>query len=97
MSIPEFEFDDAAFQQDLDKSINWTNRVLERQERRAARQAKREANKAQYGNSMGMSSGLQTGLKTAGSLLGGMSGNDLPEQDKAVREGIRSAIGSLGP
>lgn len=97
MSIPEFEFDDAAFQQDLDKSINWTNRVLARQERRAASQAKREANKAQYGNSMGMSSGLQTGLKTAGSLLGGMSGNDLPEQDKAVREGIRSAIGSLGP
>ena len=32
-----------------------------------------------------------------GSTLGSISGNDLPEGDKAVREGIRSTIGQFGP
>ena len=39
----------------------------------------------------------QNALNAAGSILGGASGNDLPEGDKAVREGIRSTIGQFGP
>lgn len=48
-------------------------------------------------NLMGMSKNLQNALSSAGSLIGGMSGSTLPEEDKAVREGVRSAIGSFGP
>lgn len=36
-------------------------------------------------------------LSSVGSTLGSASGNDLPEGDKAVREGIRSTIGQFGP
>lgn len=92
-SIPELTFDDTEFQNDLDKSMRWADRVM----RREARKARREENKAQFGNSLGMSARTQSALRGAASILGGISGNDLPEQDKAVREGIRSTIGSLGP
>lgn len=54
-------------------------------------------NLAAHGNKMGMSKNWQSALSSAGSLIGGLSGSTLPEEDKAVREGIRSAIGSLGP
>ena len=39
----------------------------------------------------------QNALNAVGSILGSASGNDLPEGDKAVREGIRSTIGQFGP
>lgn len=55
------------------------------------------SNLATYGNKMGMSKNWQNILSGTGSLIGGLSGSDLPEEDKAVREGIRSAIGSIGP
>lgn len=44
-----------------------------------------------------MSSGLQSGLSSAGSLLGGMSGSKLTGDQMAMREGVRSAIGKMGP
>lgn len=36
-------------------------------------------------------------LSSIGYTLGSMSGNELPEGDKTVREGIRSTIGQFGP
>lgn len=86
LSVPEFTFDDTEFQNDLDKSMKWADEVMQK-----------DVNKAQPGNSPGMSAGTQSALRGIGSLLGGISGNELPEQDKAVREGVRSTIGQFGP
>lgn len=36
-------------------------------------------------------------LSSIGSIAGAFSGNELPESDKTVREGIRSTIGQFGP
>ena len=51
----------------------------------------------QNGTKKGMSQNWQNALSSVGSLFGGISGSDLPESDKAVREGIRSTIGQFGP
>ena len=55
------------------------------------------ANLEAHGNKIGMSQNWQNALSSVGSLFGGISGSDLPESDKAVREGIRSTIGQFGP
>lgn len=44
-----------------------------------------------------MSSSLQSGLSSAGSMLGSMSGKNLEPEQLQMREGIRSAIGKMGP
>ena len=41
--------------------------------------------------------GLQAGLKAAGSVLGGLSTSGLTQEQASTREGIRSAISSMGP
>lgn len=66
-------------------------------EKWAAKYEKQTANLRDYGNKTGMSQKTQSILSGAGSLLGGISGSDLSEGDKAVREGIRGGIGALGP
>ena len=73
-------------------------RQLENQTDRELRQLYRE-----YGNNKNsFGEGFKNGkynkfLSSVGSTLGSTSGNDLPEGDKAVREGIRSTIGQFGP
>lgn len=62
-----------------------------------ARYDRQTENLKLHGNKMGISKDWQNALSSAGSLIGGMSGSTLPEEDKAVREGVRSAIGSFGP
>lgn len=62
-----------------------------------ARYDRQTANLAEHGNRIGMSKDWQNALSSAGSFIGGMSGSTLPEEDKAIREGVRSAIGSFGP
>ena len=63
----------------------------------SARYDRQIKNLEAHGNKMGISKDWQNALSSAGSLIGGMSGSTLPEEDKAVREGVRSAIGSFGP
>lgn len=60
-------------------------------------QSEPSANNQQIGTKKGMSQNWQNALSSVGSLFGGISGSDLPESDKAVREGIRSTIGQFGP
>lgn len=45
----------------------------------------------------GMSKNWQNALGVIGSSLGSISGNDIPKEDKAVREGLRSTIAQFGP
>ena len=71
-SIPELTFDDTEFQNDLDKSMRWADRVM----RREARKAKREENKAQFGNSLGMSARTQNAISTASKALGTYARSD---------------------
>lgn len=59
--------------------------------------AKSAANVASTGNKMGMSGGLQAGLGAASSMLGGLSTSGLTQEQASTREGIRSAISSVGP
>ena len=80
-SDPNLAFDDT-----FQVSDKWT-----------ARYDRQIENLAAHGNKIGMSKNWQNALSSAGTLIGGMSGSTLPEEDKAVREGIRSAIGSFGP
>lgn len=77
------------------------NKPIIRYEREQQRKIDRATK--QYENSIqgvkkffNSSKGQQT-LNAFGSILGSTSGNDLPEGDKAVREGIRSTIGQFGP
>lgn len=77
-----------------DPSFTFVDPGKENWNRRYQRQS---ANLDAHGNKMGMSKNWQNALSSAGSLIGGMSGATLPEEDKAVREGVRSAIGSFGP
>ena len=73
-------------------------RQLENQTDRELRQLYREYdnNKNSFGE--GFKNGKYNKfLSSVGSTLGSTSGNDLPEGDKAVREGIRSTIGQFGP
>ena len=73
-------------------------RQLENQTDRELRQLYREYdnNKNSFGE--GFKNGKYNEfLSSVGSTLGSTSGNDLPEGDKAVREGIRSTIGKFGP
>lgn len=65
--------------------------------RKSARQGKRLNNIEKYGNSAGIPQGIQNAIKGIGSIAGAFSRNNLPEGDKAVREGIRSTIGQFGP
>ena len=72
-------------------------RQLENQTDRELRQLYRE-----YDNRNSFGEGFKNEkynkfLSSVGSTLGSISGNDLPEGDKAVREGIRSTIGQFGP
>ena len=75
-----------AFDPSFEAKDRWKNRYERQTENLEA-----------HGNKMGMSKDWQNALSSAGSLIGGMSGSTLPEEDKAVREGVRSAIGSFGP
>lgn len=73
-------------------------RQLENQTDRELRQLYREYdnNKNSFGE--GFKNGKYNKfLSSVGSTFGSISGNDLPEGDKAVREGIRSTIGQFGP
>ena len=77
----------------------------------AQKNAKSAANVASTGNKMGVPGGLQAslkeagsvpgglqaGLKAAGSVLGGLSTSGLTQEQASTREGIRSAISSMGP
>ena len=63
----------------------------------AQKNAKSAANIASTGNKMGMSGGLQAGLGAASSMLGGLSTSGLTQEQASTREGIRSAISSVGP
>lgn len=58
--------------------------------------AQKNAN-ASTGNKMGVPGGLQAGLEAAGSVLGGLSTSGLTQEQASTREGIRSAISSVGP
>lgn len=40
---------------------------------------------------------ITNSLSGIGSFLGGMSGSDIPQGDLALREGLRSTIGKMGP
>lgn len=40
---------------------------------------------------------ITNSLSGIGSFLGGMSGSDMPQGDLALREGLRSTIGKMGP
>ena len=57
----------------------------------------RRYKRQQNGGISGMSQSTQNILSGVGSFLGSVSGSDIPEGDKAVREGTRSFIGQLGP
>lgn len=59
--------------------------------------AKRAANVASTDNKMGVPGDLQAGLEAAGSVLGGLSTSGLTQEQALTREGIRSAISSVGP
>lgn len=48
-------------------------------------------------NNMGMFDWLQAGLGAASSILGGLSTSGLTQEQASTREGIRSAISSIGP
>lgn len=63
----------------------------------AQKNAKRAANVASTGNKMGVPGDLQAGLEAAGSVLGGLSTSGLTQEQALTREGIRSAISSVGP
>lgn len=63
----------------------------------AQKNAKGIYNLAFTGNKMGMSEGLQAGLGAADSVLGGLSTSGLTQEQASTREGIRSAISSVGP
>lgn len=63
----------------------------------AQKNAKSAANVASTGNKMGVPGGLQAGLEAAGSVLGGLSTSGLTQEQASTREGIRSAISSVGP
>lgn len=58
---------------------------------------KTKDNLASTGNKMGMFGGLQAGLGAASSMLGGLSISGLNQEQASTREGIRSAISSMGP
>lgn len=57
----------------------------------------RRYKRQQNGGISGMSQSTQNILSGVGSFLGSVSGSNIPEGDKAVREGIRSTIGQFGP
>lgn len=63
----------------------------------AQKNAKSIDNVAFTSNKMGMSGGLQAGLGAASSMLGGLSTSGLTQEQASTREGIRSAISSVGP
>lgn len=63
----------------------------------AQKNTKSAANVASTGNKTGMPGGLQAGLEAAGSVLGGLSTSGLTQEQALTREGIRSAISSVGP
>lgn len=63
----------------------------------AQKNAKSAANVASTGNKMGVPGGLQASLQAAGSVLGGLSTSGLTQEQASTREGIRSAISSVGP
>lgn len=63
----------------------------------AQKNAKSAYNVASTGNKMGVPRGLQAGLEAAGSVLGGFSTSGLTQEQASTREGIRSAISSMGP
>ena len=76
--------------------IDQTNAFI-KQNKKFNREQRQKYNLIHYGNSTGMSDKWQQGLSSIGSIAGAFSGNELPESDKAVREGIRSTIGQFGP
>lgn len=78
------------------KSIDQTNAFI-KQNKKFNREQRQKYNLIHYGNSIGMSDKWQQGLSSIGSIAGAFSGNELPESDKTVREGIRSTIGQFGP
>lgn len=78
------------------QSIDQTNAFI-KQNKKFERKQKRKYNLTHYGNSTGMSDKWQQGLSSIGSITGAFSGNELPESDKTIREGIRSTIGQFGP
>lgn len=85
----------------LISKIHRDNLKLLRQDRRDQRKldrVTRRYERAQAGvdNFFKSERGKST-LNAFGSMMGSLSGNDLPEGDKAVREGIRSTIGQFGP
>lgn len=84
----------------LDNMIKMKPRVpgpSEKSIKAAQKNAKNAANTAFIGNKMGMSEGLQAGLGAAGSMLGGLSTSGLTQEQISTREGIRSALSSMGP
>jgi len=76
-------------------------RDFNRYMRKAAREANRDLRQLyrEYGDVVkpSHSSNFMQGFGQLGSIVGAFSGNELPESDKAVREGIRSTIGQFGP
>lgn len=72
-------------------------RYEHKQQRKIDRATKQYENSIQGVKKFFNSSKGQQTLNAFGSILGSTSGNDLPEGDKAVREGIRSTIGQFGP
>lgn len=65
--------------------------------KKSIKAAQKIYNLAFTGNKMGMSEGLQAGLGAADSVLGGLSTSGLTQEQASTREGIRSAISSVGP
>ena len=61
------------------------------------RMAKKTSDKGTIPHTTDISNKWQQGLSSIGSITGTFSGNELPESDKTVREGIRSTIGQIGP
>ena len=58
---------------------------------------RKASNVASTGNNMGVLGDLQAGLEAAGFVLGGLSTSGLTQEQALTREGIRSAISSVGP
>lgn len=63
----------------------------------APKNAKRAPNVASTDNKMGVPGYLQAGLEATGSVLGGLSTSGLTQEQALTREGVRSAISSVGP
>lgn len=65
--------------------------------RESPKKAKSTDNLVFTNNKIGMYERLQAGLGKASSMLGGLSTSGLTQEQASTREGIRSAISSLGP